>query len=156
MPTYQYEHAGKEWAADWPSSAGRADAAGGRRGLSEARGRGEERSPGVAGVAGDAGESGDGQKPCALGKRFFLDQSMKEEALLKCPECGGAVSRVIGGVYISSPTSDTDLRDKGFAKLVKQSDGTYENVTALEGESRVWDPNKPETMPDLDRRHLDG
>ena len=50
---------------------------------------------------------------------------------------------------------DTDLRDKGFAKLVRRDNGVYENVTALEGESRYWDANKPETMPDIKRRVSD-
>ncbi len=92
---------------------------------------------------------------CGLGERFLVDQGMREAALTRCPECGAPVERVITPPQIRRTTSDSDLRDKGFAKLVKTGDGTYENVTALEGESKVWDPSKPETTPDLKRRHLD-
>jgi putative FmdB family regulatory protein len=94
-------------------------------------------------------------EPCERGRVFAERQSMREDALTRCPSCGGPVERVIAASYISAPRGDTDLRDKGFAKLVKRSDGTYENVTALDGESRTWDPARPETAPDLKRRNLD-
>ena len=80
---------------------------------------------------------------------------MKEDAFTVCPECGKAVERLITPTFVSAPTADTDLRDKGFAKLVKRDKGVYENVTALDGESRIWDANKPETMPDIKRRIRD-
>lgn len=95
------------------------------------------------------------EAPCALGRQFEVEQSMKGPALTVCPQCGGPVFRVMTPTFISTPRGDTDLRDKGFMKLVKRGDGSYENVTALEGESKVWNPNDPTSMPDLKRRGLD-
>ncbi len=92
---------------------------------------------------------------CPSGGRFMVEQSIRDDRLEACPRCGGPVERLITGAYIRSPTSDTDLRDKGFAKLVRRDNGVYENVTALKGESRYWDANKPETMPDIKRRVTD-
>jgi putative FmdB family regulatory protein len=92
---------------------------------------------------------------CPTGGQFTLHQSMKDDALTKCPECGSPVERIIGPAYVSSPKSDSDLRDKGFAKLVRRDKGVYENVTALDHESRYWDANKPGTMPDLSKRISD-
>lgn len=89
---------------------------------------------------------------CPTGGQFHVQQSIKEDRLKACPECGEPVERVISGGYINVPTSDTDLRDKGFAKLVRRDKGVYENVTALEGESKFWDADKPGTMPDIHRR----
>lgn len=92
---------------------------------------------------------------CPSGGVFETVQSMKDDALVECPHCGGAVERVIAPVSVSTPRSDTDIRDKGFAKLVKRDDGVYENVTALGHESRYWHADKPETMPDIKRRVSD-
>lgn len=89
---------------------------------------------------------------CPTGGTFSMEQSIRDDRLEECPHCGGGVERLISGGYISVPKSDTDLRDKGFAKLVRRDKGVYENVTALEGESRIWDADKPETMPDIARR----
>jgi putative FmdB family regulatory protein len=92
---------------------------------------------------------------CPTGGQFRVEQSIRDEKLATCPRCGGRVERLISPTYISSPTSDSDLRDKGFAKLVRKDTGVYENVTALDGESRVWEADKPETMPDIKRRVSD-
>lgn len=92
---------------------------------------------------------------CGLGKVFEYVQSMKDDALEECPECGGEVERIVGTTFVSAPTGDSDLRDKGFAKLVRRDNGVYENVTALDGESKVWEADKPETMPDIKRRVSD-
>lgn len=96
---------------------------------------------------------GDGE--CSRGKRFLLEQSIREDAIRTCPTCGRAVSRLIHPAYVCTPLSNTDLRDKGFAKLVRRDKGVYENVTALDGESRIWEAGKPGTMPDLKRRIRD-
>lgn len=95
------------------------------------------------------------EEGCDLGKTFHYEQKMSESALEKCPNCGGEVFRVMKPVGMYAPTSDSDLRDKGFLKLEKRSDGVYENLTATEGESKFFDPRKPETAPDLLKRGLD-
>jgi hypothetical protein len=92
---------------------------------------------------------------CSIGKAFDVVQSMRDTALETCPECGEGVYRVVGRTFVSTPTGDSDLRDKGFAKLVRRDNGVYENVTALDGESKVWEADKPETMPDVKRRISD-
>lgn len=92
---------------------------------------------------------------CPLGPTFEWHQSMRDEALTACPECGAPVERLIAPTFVSAPTGDSELRDKGFAKLVRRDNGVYENVTALDGESRVWEADKPSTMPDIKRRISD-
>lgn len=92
---------------------------------------------------------------CHRGKRFLLQQSIHDHRLSVCPDCGEPVERLISRSYLRTPQSDSDLRDKGFAKLVRRDNGVYENVTALDHESRYWDANKPETMPDIKRRVSD-
>ncbi len=92
---------------------------------------------------------------CSRGKCFLLKQSITEDAKQECPCCGQPVERIIRPAYISTPTSDTDLRDKGFAKLVRRDKGVYENVTALDHESRYWEADKPGTMPDIKKRISD-
>jgi len=91
-------------------------------------------------------------KDCPKGQEFVFFQSMQDEALSVCPECKLPVSRIIVPSYVHTPQSDSDLRDKGFAKLVKRSDGTYENVTALSHESKTWNPQDSSTMPDIASR----
>ena len=96
--------------------------------------------------------TGDG---CSRGKCFLLKQCIRDDALAACPCCGKPVERLIRPAHINTPTGDTDLRDKGFAKLVRRDKGVYENVTALGHESRYWNADKPETMPDIKRRVRD-
>jgi putative FmdB family regulatory protein len=100
-------------------------------------------------------EHSEGAESCPRGKAFTVSQRMADDALEICPDCQGPVERLISSTYVSAPTADTDLRDKGFAKLVKRDKGVYENVTALDGESKIWDANKPGTMPDIKRRISD-
>jgi putative FmdB family regulatory protein len=92
---------------------------------------------------------------CRLGKRFELFQQMTDERLEACPECGEPVERLIPRVYVNTPATDSELKSKGFAKLVRRDDGVYENVTALDGESKVMEADKPETLPDIKRRIRD-
>jgi putative FmdB family regulatory protein len=92
---------------------------------------------------------------CARGKRFDLIQSMKDQPLTICPTCGKSVRKRITTFGIQSVKSNSELKDSGFVKLVKRADGNYENVTATGSESRIWDPSKPETLPDLKKRNLD-
>lgn len=95
------------------------------------------------------------EEGCKLGKQFAEVQSIKADALEECPECGGKIYRVVCSTFISTPVGDSHLKGKGFAKLVKRDKGVYENVTALDHESKIWDANKPETMPDIKGRISD-
>lgn len=86
---------------------------------------------------------------CRLGKSFEWTQSISSEKLSKCPECGEPVKRLVSLFSVSTPKTNSDLKNLGFTKLVKRDDGMYENVTATGKESKMWDASKPETMPDL-------
>jgi len=91
------------------------------------------------------------QEPCHRGKIFDLTQSIHDNALTKCPDCGGQVRKLISRTSTSTPKTNRELRDLGFTKLVKRDDGVYENVTARNGESRLMVRGKPETIPDLSK-----
>jgi len=82
---------------------------------------------------------------------FEITQPIEEKPLQSCPVCGGPVKKLISLVGISTPKTNSELRDLGFTKLVKRDDGVYENVTARDGESRYMQRDKPETMPDLSK-----
>jgi putative FmdB family regulatory protein len=92
---------------------------------------------------------------CARGKRFELFQPITALRLEACPECGQPIQRLIARVYVSTPTTDSELKSMGFTKLVRRDQGVYENVTALEGESKVMEAGKPETLPNLKKRIRD-
>jgi putative FmdB family regulatory protein len=92
---------------------------------------------------------------CELGQEFEAVQPMRDDAYKVCPKCGGAVRRLISRPFISTPQSNSDLKSMGFAKLVKRDTGVYENVTALDGESRYMMADKPETLPNLKKRISD-
>jgi putative FmdB family regulatory protein len=89
--------------------------------------------------------------PCRLGITFEIRQSIDDPPITHCPECKGAVKKIISRVSISTPKTNSELRDLGFTKLVKRDDGVYENVTARDGESRVMERGKPETVPDISK-----
>jgi putative FmdB family regulatory protein len=89
------------------------------------------------------------EKPCSLGKVFEVEQSVRERELKQCPNCHAPVRKIVSRFYVSAPKGDTELRDKGFTKLVRRDDGVYENVTARDGESRYVRQDKPETLPNL-------
>lgn len=84
-----------------------------------------------------------------FGKRFELTQSMYSAPFTVCPACGQAVKKLISLVGISTPKTNSELKNMGFTKLVRRDNGVYENVTATGNESRIWDTSKPETMPNL-------
>lgn len=88
---------------------------------------------------------------CPIGEVFEVEQSIRDEPLTKCPNCGEPVRKVIPKTNISTAKTDSELRDLGFTKLVRRDDGVYENVTARNGESKVMHGNKPETYPNLKR-----
>ena len=69
-----------------------------------------------------------GCKHCADG--FEQIQSMSAKPLKKCPECGKPVKKIPAPCSgYSSLLSNSNLRDKGFTKLVKRDQGAYEKVT---------------------------
>jgi hypothetical protein len=80
---------------------------------------------------------------------FEVKQSIQEKPLKRCPNCNGPVKKLISRVSISTPKTNSELRELGFTKLVRRDDGVYENVTARDGESRVMYRDKPETIPNL-------
>jgi putative FmdB family regulatory protein len=88
-------------------------------------------------------------KVCSLGKIVEVEQSMHDAELKQCPNCHAPIRKILSSFYVSAPKGNTELRDKGFTKLVRRDDGIYENVTARDGESRYVRPDKPETLPNL-------
>ena len=88
-------------------------------------------------------------KPCRLKKQFEVVQPMADKPLTRCPECGGKVKKLISSANISTPKSNSELRDLGFTKLVRRDDGVYENVTARGGDKKMVLRDKPDTLPDL-------
>ena len=89
------------------------------------------------------------KKPCSLGRVFDVNQSIRDKPLMQCPNCGGPVRKLISRINISTPKTNSELRDLGFTKLVKRDDGVYENVTARDGDRRMVIRGKSETLPDL-------
>jgi hypothetical protein len=89
---------------------------------------------------------------CPSGGIFTETHSIRDNALSVCPHCGGRVERVVCPVGLAVPAGDAKLRDLGFAKLVRRDKGVYENVTAMDHESRYYRANRPDTMPDIRRR----
>lgn len=59
------------------------------------------------------------------------------------------VERVIHAPALSFPRSDSELKSRGFTKLVRRDDGVYENVTARDGESRVVSRDDPGSIAGL-------
>ena len=60
---------------------------------------------------------------------FEQFQKMSDKALKKCPHCGGKVKKVPARCSGFTPMlSDTNLREKGFKKLVRKDKGTYEQT----------------------------
>ena len=88
-------------------------------------------------------------EPCPLGKVMEIEQAIQDEVLTHCPNCGGPLRKLISFCYIRSPRGDSELRDKGFTKLVRRDSGVYENVTARNGDSRLVHLDNPKTLPNL-------
>jgi putative FmdB family regulatory protein len=95
------------------------------------------------------------RQACKLGKVFDIRQALDDAQLIKCPDCGGPVKRILSRTNISCPKTNSELRDLGFTKLVKRDDGVYENVTARGNDSRYMERGKPETIPDLSKTIAD-
>lgn len=88
-------------------------------------------------------------EPCTWGQVIEIEQSVHDEILSHCPNCGGAVRKLISLCNINTPRSDGEIRDKGFTKLVRRDSGVYENVTARNGDSRFVHIDNPKTLPNL-------
>lgn len=86
---------------------------------------------------------------CDQGETFEVRQSLTDDELTQCPNCKAAVRKIISRPNISTPKTDTELKDLGFTKLVKRDDGVYENVTARDADSRFVHRDRPETLPNL-------
>ena len=43
----------------------------------------------------------------------------------RCPGCGAAVKKVISRTNVSTPKTNSELRDLGFTKLVRRDNGVY-------------------------------
>ena len=71
-------------------------------------------------------------KGCKLCRDSFEQvQSIKDDALSKCPECGAPVERVIVAPFVQtgrtdkSTLADDNLKKHGFTKLVNEGDGKF-------------------------------
>ncbi len=95
------------------------------------------------------------EPPCRLGRLFEQRQSIAEPALERCPDCGGPVKKLISRTNISTPRTNSELRDLGFTKLVRRDDGVYENVTARGNDSRYMVRGRSETVPNLKKTLAD-
>ena len=62
------------------------------------------------------------------------------------------VQKYLSTVQIIKNISNSELREKGFTKLVKRDKGVFENVTATENESRYMLSNDPSTLPNLGKK----
>ena len=72
--------------------------------------------------------SGKGCCHCLDG--FAVLQPMGEPPLETCPRCGGDVHKVVSPVaVIRNHLSASNLKEKGFRKLVRRDAGVYEDVT---------------------------
>lgn len=88
-------------------------------------------------------------KACDQGKVFEVTQSISEDRLAACPDCGKPVTRLISGAFISTPTTTSAYKNMGFTKLVKRDEGVYENVTRDHGETKYMERGKADTIPNL-------
>ncbi|MFQ5659402.1 MAG: zinc ribbon domain-containing protein [Gammaproteobacteria bacterium] len=53
---------------------------------------------------------------------------------------------------VAVPVFNSELRNKGFTKLVKRDDGLYENVTALDEEKRFMKRGDPTSVPHIHKK----
>jgi len=65
--------------------------------------------------------------PEGCGKNFEFHQEFGSRHLKKCPKCKEKVRRIIVSAnFTIDRLSHTELKDKGFTKLVRRDKGTYE------------------------------
>ena len=55
----------------------------------------------------------------------------------------------------NTPVGDSHLKNLGFTKLVKRSDGNYENVTRSGTEARIVKPGQKDTLPHFHKKISD-
>ncbi len=65
------------------------------------------------------------------------------------------VRKLITAPAIIKSCGDSELRNLGFTKLVKRDEGVYENVTALDHESRYMVAGDSSTLPDIRKKVSD-
>lgn len=53
---------------------------------------------------------------------------------------------------VAVPTSNSELKNLGFTKLVKRDNGVYENVTAVDGEKRYMKSDDPDSVPHIHKK----
>ena len=65
-------------------------------------------------------------------KEFEVHQEFGSEHLKQCPKCHRKVRRIITTAnFTVDHLAHTELKDKGFSKLVRRDKGTYEIEGAL-------------------------
>lgn len=57
--------------------------------------------------------------------------------------------RIRSAPGMAVPTSNSELKNLGFTKLVKRDDGVYENVTATGEEKRYMKRGDPTSLPNF-------
>lgn len=62
------------------------------------------------------------------------------------------VKKIITPPHIITSASNAELKNLGFTKLVKRDEGVYENVTALDHESRYMKAGDSSTIPDIRKK----
>lgn len=65
------------------------------------------------------------------------------------------VRKLITAPNIIINSGDAELKNLGFTKLVKRDEGVYENVTALDHESRYMVAGDSSTLPDIKKKVSD-
>lgn len=83
------------------------------------------------------------------GEVFEVYQPITEVRLENCPHCGGPVERLLFAAAISTPHTNTELKNLGFTKLVKRDDGVYENVTRSGEEKKYMTRGDASSVPDI-------
>jgi len=53
---------------------------------------------------------------------------------------------------VSIQTSNSELKNAGFTKLVKREEGVYENVTATDGEKRYMKSGDKDSVPHFNKK----
>ena len=65
------------------------------------------------------------------------------------------VYKILSPTRIIKAHSNSELKERGFTKLVKRDAGVYENVTALDGESRYMVSGNSSSLPHFNKKIRD-